>query len=72
MWPIGPDDRDAVPTPQTKAMKAYRVGTHLVQQQRPGPSFPNAEDFVPHRRPGGQSRGVTYQQFGERIRTFVA
>jgi len=57
-----------VATLETKLGKAERERPHLLEHLPPGPSLPDAEILVPHRRPRAEHRGIAEQQLGKCVR----
>ena len=49
--PVGADDGDGLAALEAEPVQADRIGAHDLERLAPGPSLPNAEILVPHRRP---------------------
>ena len=49
--PVRPDDGDGLAALEAEPVKADRIGAHDFEYLAPGPSLPDAEIFLPHRRP---------------------
>ena len=66
--PVGTNDGDRVSWLQSKSLQARSIITHYLGNLSPGPRLPDAKILMPKRRTAAKLRGISQQQFGERVK----